>query len=235
MNATRSTKNRKRSALTALLAAATFAVAGWANAGVIFTPGNNPEPNEENILFDVNPGDGLTVFGETQDSELLVFFTGLETLTTPAAGQARIEAVDGSFTDLTFGLVDGYFLDFILNPDFVDSAPPVDGSILVTVFLAGGGSAQYNFAVNSNGQNFLTIVATDGDLIDNINIQSSVELQFVNLSQPRISGAFGCPPGSTVEECLEQQPSPIPEPGTLALIGMGLLGLALVQRRRVRN
>lgn len=230
MNANQTNRTGKPFTLAGLLAAAALVLSGWAHADVIFTPGNVPQIDEENITFASNPGDGLTVFGETETSLLQVFFTGLETLTTPAAGQARIEAVDGSFTDLTFGVVDGYFHDFILNPDMADSAPPVSGSIVVTVNLLGGGSEVYNFAVDSNGQNFLTILATNGDLIESINIHSTVDLQFVDLSQPRISGAFECPAGSTDPRCL--QAAFVPEPGTLALIGLGLLGLALVRRQR---
>lgn len=41
-----------------------------------------------------------------------------------------------------------------------------------------------------------------------------------------------CPPGSTLPGCGTTPPPPVPEPGTLALLGLGALGLAATRRRR---
>src|SRR3546814_13820866 len=48
----------------------------------------------------------MTVFGDTNQSGLSVTFEGMEDLTLPAAGQARIEAVDGGFQWLNFHMTD---------------------------------------------------------------------------------------------------------------------------------
>src|SRR3546814_10794061 len=58
---------------------------------------------DENVLLDQG-STGLTVFGETNQTQTSVSFRGLEDLTIPASGQSRIEAVDGGFQSLRFFL-----------------------------------------------------------------------------------------------------------------------------------
>jgi hypothetical protein len=219
-----------------LVAALALAGAGMANADIIFTPGNNPEPGEEIINLDPNT-DPLTntVTGHTVQSNLEVFFTGTETLQAGAGGQARVEAVDGSFTNLTFGLTGGTFGDFIFNADIFRPQGPggqLEGNILVTVNEVGTAiDSTYNFAVSSAGQNFLTITTANGQRIETINISSNVPLAFADLSQPRISGVATCPPGSTDPLCVGPTPG-VPEPGMLSLIGVALAGFGATRLRR---
>src|SRR3546814_15076167 len=60
---------------------------------------------DENFLLNKDTT-GMTVFGDTNQSGLSVTFEGMEDLTLPAAGQARIEAVDGGFQWLNFHMTD---------------------------------------------------------------------------------------------------------------------------------
>jgi hypothetical protein len=216
--------------------AASLVFAGPAGADIIFETGNNPQPDEENILFNGAgsvSGPATTVVGVTNTSGLPIFFTGLENLVTPSTGQARIEAEDGAFTDLTLGVQDGAFLDFILNPDIGGQGGSVTGTIHVTVNEVGGGTAETDFDVSSAGNNFLTIFATNGQSIQSINISSTAPIEFVDLAQPRISGAVSCPPGSTDPTCIGLL---IPEPNILALFGIavaGLGGIGVLRRRKV--
>lgn len=46
-----------------------------------------------------------------------------------------------------------------------------------------------------------------------------------------VRGSVTCPPGSTNPDCIPDNPGSIPEPGTLALLGLGLMGLAARARR----
>jgi hypothetical protein len=47
-------------------------------------------------------GTGNPIFGRTNQTSTSVTFLGTETLTAPAAGQARVEADDGGLDSLTF-------------------------------------------------------------------------------------------------------------------------------------
>jgi hypothetical protein len=80
---------RKFSCLS--LAASLIAGIGWAaQATVIFTPGNNPPGNEENILFGAQPA-GMTLTGTTNQTGTAVQFTSTQNLTTSGIGQADLE------------------------------------------------------------------------------------------------------------------------------------------------
>jgi hypothetical protein len=62
-----------------------------ASADVIFTIGNNPQPNEENLLFQT-PETGTTINGFTSQTNVDVFFSSLtgQDLLQNAQGQADI-------------------------------------------------------------------------------------------------------------------------------------------------
>src|SRR4051794_35758512 len=83
---------------------------------VTFTIGNNPQPNEENILLN-SGATGATVFGTTNQTQLQVRFTSTtDTLVEPSSGQARVEALDGTLNNITLSIPGGSFHDVILNP-----------------------------------------------------------------------------------------------------------------------
>ncbi len=68
----------------------------WAD--IIFALGNNPQPNEENVLLNSGQTAAL-VTGTLNQSGLTVEFTstsGNGLLTEPASGQARIEGATGN-------------------------------------------------------------------------------------------------------------------------------------------
>ncbi|MCU1340096.1 MAG: protein sorting domain protein [Bryobacterales bacterium] len=191
---------------------------GALNASIIFTPGNNPQSNEENVLFNLSGligGPALTVTGQTQQSGFLVNFTGTENLITPSAGQARVEASDGAFTQLGINLgTTATFTDIIFNLNTVNSTP---GTATITVTEVGGPGATFALPVGA-GSNFLTITTAGGELMTGVTISSNVAIN--DIRQTRISGAAAV--------------QAIPEPISSALVGTGLISLFFIRRRARR-
>src|SRR5438067_12093839 len=87
-----------------------------ARATAIFTPGNNAQSNEENILLN-SGGSGASVTGTTNQTNLTVNFSSTtDILTEPSSGQARVEAQDGLINNITTSVPGGFFTDLIINP-----------------------------------------------------------------------------------------------------------------------
>ena len=73
------------------------------------------------------------------------------------------------------------------------------------------------------GSNFGTILALGDQLITGVDFAASQDLSYADISQTRISGAAnGILP-----------PRGIPEPNTVALFGIGLIGAGVLRKRRV--
>ncbi|HEX6719822.1 MAG TPA: PEP-CTERM sorting domain-containing protein [Pyrinomonadaceae bacterium] len=177
---------------------------------VTFTLGNNPQPDEENILLN-NGTTGTTVFGLTNQTQLQVSFSSTtDMLVEPSSGQARVEALDGLLNNVTISVPNGTFHDIILNPFFGS------GTATVTVLTANNQTFTFSYTL-SNGQNFLTIVADPNTAIFSVTI--SAPGGFTDLRQPRISGAT----------------ANVPEPATMLLFGLGLAGTATAIRKRRRG
>src|SRR4051794_35208030 len=107
--------------MSTLLAAIAVAagMSGTAQATAIFTSGNNPQPGEENILFQ-NQQTGTTFTGATNQSNTPVQFTSTQTLETGGIGQAFLQAPGGNTAviigNVTFSVPGHTFLDYIFNP-----------------------------------------------------------------------------------------------------------------------
>ena len=193
-------------------------------ADLSITLGNNPQPGEENVLLNTGTT-GNTVLGTLNQSGFLVNFASTQVLTEPSNGQARIEATNNSsqvpVTDISFSLANGTFTDAIFNP-FIGGiiGSPGDATIMVVGkdAMANPETLTGTFSLG-NGQNFLTVVASDGEVIDSISLSAITGFGFTDLRQVRISGA-------TI-------PS-VPDTGTtLSLLGASVLALALLRGKLV--
>ncbi len=201
-----------------LIGAITLLGASIANATIIYTPGNFPQPNEENILYNqpgLLSGPALTVTGTTQQSGFTISFNSNENLFTPAQGQSRVQAQDGGFALLNFTLPGATLQDVIFNLNSVNQAA---GTATVTVTEFDGGGSNFALALG-NGSNFLTIFGINGDLISSVRISSSIDI--TDNRQVRVSGAAPRTP-----------PNNVPEPSTLLLVSSLLMLTGVVTRRR---
>lgn len=205
-----------RKTVAAAAAAISLGAAGTASATIMLTVGNTPQqPGQENILFNGDgtiSGPALVVSGRTNQSDTLVAFESDENLVTPASGQARVDAEDDAFDDLSVYLLEGgTFSSLIFNLDATD-----DGTAVITVSQLVGADAVFNVDLDGAGQNFFTLVAEDGQLMTRVDIETDVEIELAEARQFRID--IG-------------EPNGVPEPSALWLAGLGLLGLARLGRR----
>jgi hypothetical protein len=186
-------------------------------AGLIISSGNNPQPDEENVLFNevglISLGNPVT--GLTSQSNLIVTFSGNETLVTSSGAEARVEALDGSLTTYELALPGATFLDYIFNLNVagIPGTVPQTGTATIRVNASAGSSLTGNFTIGS-GENFFTVIATGNDRLDSVQVASTLAL--ADVRQNRISGAAT---------------TTTPEPVSLLLVGTGL-AFGVVRRRR---
>jgi hypothetical protein len=210
-----------------------------AHATITFELKNNPQPDEENILLDKGVV-GNPVFGQTNQSGTTVAFSsvGNQYLTSAANGQAVIVALSNPnddkstipIKDLTIYVPRSTYGDLIINPvlNKDSGTADIDATLTVKALDKNGvaeSDATFTYTL-SNGNNFVTIIATDGERIVSTTINGKMDaFDFGELKQPRISGL-----GHVVTTAT-------PEPATMvsALVGViGLVGLSYRQRRRSR-
>ena len=120
-------------------------LANQSRAGVIFTPGNNPQqPAEENVLLN-GALSGASILGTTNQSNLNVkFASSTDTLSAPSNGQARVVAADGLINNLSISVPGGFFGDLIINP----FKPAGTGSATLTAIANEPASGTSTFTSN---------------------------------------------------------------------------------------
>lgn len=180
---------------------------------------------DENLLFNNNPPNGLTIAGITNTTATLVNVSAGETLV-GNGGQARVEAADGLIgTAFTFnGLADQ-----TIGLDFADASASFDQvefrifvgrgtatSLTLNFFDTDGEQFTQTFAIPSNG--FFFADAMDGQRIDYFSFAANGT--FEDVRQIRIGGIGG--PGQAI----------IPEPTAWALMILGFGGVGGMMRRR---
>lgn len=202
----------------------------WADP-ITITVGNPNNQNTDNVLFN-NPNllhSGLIVQGDFNGSGagFIVDFTstsGSGNLGV-SGGQAVLVGGTGNepFSNVTVQLENGAtFTKLILNIDVTNGLPPpTQVQFTVNYTLFGGQVFNQVFTVNTNGQNFFGIQAAEGAVINSVTIQGLNGTTFHDINQWRLGGF--------------SNPSEVPEPASLLLLGGGLVGTAGALRRRLKN
>jgi hypothetical protein len=214
-----------------MLALAAFVALGFAatpaRADIVFIAGPTSAA-DENIQFNDLPAlrTGNPIVGTTNNTMTQFRFSSStpgEILNAPSAGQATINAVDGSFTNLTIApvspLVSFNELDFRLS--VLGTGGGTTGTVTFTVTEDNGQvTTSQAFAIDSAGQNIFSVVAINNQRIRSVLLTSTVAL--TDVQQVRVGG-------------VGTSNNPIPEPTTMLLLGTGLAGIAGVVRRRKAN
>jgi hypothetical protein len=225
-----------RKALMTVIGIFALAGASPASATVIFTPGNNPQPGEQNILFKTVQT-GTTVNGFTNITGTMFTFSSTQTLFTDAHGAAEITSTGtentSALTNIDIKAASGFaFTDFIFNlmkGSSNSATATVTADFNGTNLPPSATNPDTSFPVN-NGGNFLTITTAGGEFFNEIKISMNGSDTFESFKQPRVSGL--CTLGANNTTCTT---IPTPEPTTLSLLGIGLVGLGLAGRRKRRR
>jgi hypothetical protein len=219
----------RKLALLAAVAIATAATATPAWADIEFHGQNY---SQGQIVLIPQSQSGSSVIGNTNQTNTEVTFATLtgQTLTTPANGQALVQASDGStpLTSLDIHLSDATATFTYIEFNMSNAGPPgAATTVTVTGYDEGSNPFTYTYNVSPGdptlgaGANWISLVAVNGEVITDVQITDTGNNGFSDIRQFRIGGIAG--------------PNvPLPEPATWAmmLVGFGAAGVAMRRDRR---
>jgi hypothetical protein len=206
---------RKAGLMAFAFFALSFGGALTARADIIVSQSVNNQ-GTDNVLLNTATNVN-TVTGSFNSGAVGVkFISATGNLSAEASGQAVVTAgsTNVDFSNIGFSLANNTtFTRAVFNLNMAYT-----GQVLITVtgVNINGGTYQDSFTVSANGQNFFTIDAINGQLMNSITLSAvGAGNEFEDLRQVRIGDAAA-----------------VPEPMTMLLFGTGLAGIAARVRRR---
>lgn len=201
-----------------------------APAAILVTIGHDGDLPDNYVVFNGGGASAIDpVVGRLNSTDNLVGFTSSDALTVPDQGPARVEALDGSFQDLSFYALSTHTFGvaiFNLNVFIPQNQPqPQDGQVTFTFIVEGDGLVNGGtFDLSASGVNRFNIQGNAGERI--MAVQFITTTPLADLRQLRIGEVppSGNDPGGDPV---------IPEPLSMGLFasGLGLLGLIRKYRK----
>lgn len=160
----------------------------------------------ECIGADAAPANELYACFNSNKSRLIRLASDGDSLIATGGGQATLDSEDGTFDDLTLDLLDDTtsFAELVLNIDATE-----DGQVFFPGWVP--------LDLDANGQNWFHIFFDPAVNVFTFTTTTSI---IADIKQIRLIGGEG---GGGI---------PTPEPGTIGLLGLGLMAVAASRRRK---
>jgi PEP-CTERM motif len=192
------------------------------NAAVVLCGGSNCVDTDANVL--VNAETAPFVTGEYNNADIAVIFTSSTDamLVAGANGQASVGSLDNLLNQLTFTIESGFgFKSAIFN------LAPVPGDVLneaVSVFVnfirSDGTTGSISRSIADNGQNFLGITGTDGEIFTSAGFTANPSTTGIGEFRQLRLGGVAALTGA------------VPEPATWMMMMLGMAAIGFSLRRR---